>query len=324
MADELQKVFIGYAREDEAVAIRLYNDLTSAGLDVWIDKKSLLAGQEWRSTIRKAIKDSRYFISLISRNSVPKRGFVQKELKIALDILDEFPESDIYIIPVRLDESEPSQEELRSLHWVDMFPNWQEGLEKILKSIRIYPIEPAIIIEPPSKLIDQDTDLRILKALPMSGRSFFPVFQALGKLGIDDVELGDRLELLAKKGLVQVVGLGGSYAPGMTLSNGIHDVGLTAKGRQLIREEPKESMDDIDKKILGAIASLRRSFPNADEINKLLGLDPGLLGDRLEIMEKTKGYVKTLSGTYGPGSLPNGIYAAGLTAEGRMFLRGKV
>ncbi len=219
--------------------------------------------------------------------------------------------------------SEPSQERLRSLHWVDMFPNWQEGLEKILKSIRVYPSEPVIMIEQ-SRLIDQDTDLRILKALPMSGRSFIPVFQALGKLRIDDVELGDRLELLARKGLVQVEGLGGSYAPGMTLSNGIHNVGLTAEGRQLLREEPKESMDNIDKKILEAIASLRRSFPNADEINNLLGLDPGLLGDRLEIMEKTKGYVKTLSGTYAPGSLPNGIYAAGLTAEGRMILRGKM
>jgi len=80
-----------------------------------------------------------------------------------------------------------------------------------------------------------DTDLSILSALPMSGPSFTPVFLALGKLGIDEGELGDRLELLADRGLIQVAGLGGSYAPGMTLSNGIHNVGLTAQGRQFLR-----------------------------------------------------------------------------------------
>lgn len=82
-----------------------------------------------------------------------------------------------------------------------------------------------------------DTDLKILKALPMKGPSFTPVFLALGKLGIEETELGDRLELLNEKGLVQLAGLGGSFAPGMTLSNGIHNVGLTARGRQFLRSQ---------------------------------------------------------------------------------------
>lgn len=83
----------------------------------------------------------------------------------------------------------------------------------------------------------EETDLKILKALPMSGPSFTPVFRALGNLGIDEIELGDRLQLLEEKGFVQLAGLGGSYAPGMTLSNGIHNVGLTAKGRQFLRSQ---------------------------------------------------------------------------------------
>jgi hypothetical protein len=84
------------------------------------------------------------------------------------------------------------------------------------------------------QIID-DTDLRILSTLPMSGPSLTPVFLALGNLGIEEVELGDRLEMLAEKGMIQLAGLGGSYAPKMTLSNGIHNVGLTAKGRQFLR-----------------------------------------------------------------------------------------
>jgi DNA-binding Lrp family transcriptional regulator len=80
-----------------------------------------------------------------------------------------------------------------------------------------------------------DTDLRILKALPTSGPSYKPVFEAFGRLRIDAAELGDRLELLAEKGLVRVERLGGSFAPGLTLPNGIHNVGLTTEGKQLVR-----------------------------------------------------------------------------------------
>jgi hypothetical protein len=82
-----------------------------------------------------------------------------------------------------------------------------------------------------------DTDLRILEALPTTGPSYMPVFEAFGPLRIDAIELGDRLELLAKRGLVQVEGLGGSFAPGLTLPNGIHNVGLTAEGKQLLRRQ---------------------------------------------------------------------------------------
>jgi len=82
-----------------------------------------------------------------------------------------------------------------------------------------------------------ETDIKILKTLPVSGPSFTPVFQALGKLGIDEVTLGDRLQFLEERGLVQLAGLGGSYAPGMTLSNGIHGVGLTARGRQFLKSQ---------------------------------------------------------------------------------------
>jgi hypothetical protein len=81
------------------------------------------------------------------------------------------------------------------------------------------------------------TDLRILRALPMSGPSFNPVYSVLGRLGIEEIELGDRLESLTRRGLIQVAGLGGSYAPGMTLSNGIHNVGLTGEGRQFLRDQ---------------------------------------------------------------------------------------
>lgn len=125
------KVFLSYAKEDQTYTRRLFEELKNRNIEVWFDKESLLPGQKWKIEIRKAIQASRYFIAILSSKSVTKRGVVQKEIKEALDVLDEFPENKIFIIPIRIDSCEPSNEKLREIQWVDMFPNWEEGLEKI-------------------------------------------------------------------------------------------------------------------------------------------------------------------------------------------------
>jgi TIR domain len=129
------KAFLSYAREDVVSARKLFNDLGKAGVSVWFDKVSLLPGQRWKSAIRRGIRDSRFFVALLSSNSVNKRGYVQKELKDALEVLDEYPESAIFLIPVRLEDCRPSDERLGEIHRVDLLPNWKEGVASILKAI---------------------------------------------------------------------------------------------------------------------------------------------------------------------------------------------
>jgi hypothetical protein len=60
---------------------------------------------------------------------------VHKELTDALDVLDTYPDCEIYLLPVRLDECEPPRERLRDLHWVDMFPDWDVGLANLRSSL---------------------------------------------------------------------------------------------------------------------------------------------------------------------------------------------
>jgi len=139
MTSNKPKVFISYAHEDGVQAEQLYADLVRAGIDAWIDTKHIPPGIEWASAIRNAIKDSRYFLALLSGNSVEKRGHVQKELRAALEILDEFPETQIYFIPVRLGECIPGFERLTRLQWVDMFPSWKQGVDRILWAIQYSP-----------------------------------------------------------------------------------------------------------------------------------------------------------------------------------------
>ncbi|MCP4110944.1 MAG: toll/interleukin-1 receptor domain-containing protein [Desulfobacteraceae bacterium] len=132
------KVFLNYAKEDVEYARRLNNDLKNESINVWYDENSLLGGQRWKTAIRNAIRDSDYFIALLSSKSVSKKGYVQKELKEAFDCLGEMPESDIFVIPVRIDDCKPSHEKLDEIHWVDIFPDWKVGLRKILNTIKSY------------------------------------------------------------------------------------------------------------------------------------------------------------------------------------------
>lgn len=136
IADDSTTVFISYAREDMYAAERFHRELTSAGLNVWFDKSSLLPGQDQKVSIKQAINESRYFLAILSRNSVNKKGFVQKEVAEALEIIKEFPPSEIFIIPVRLDDCEPSHIKLKDFHWADMFPRWEDGFAKVLSAIR--------------------------------------------------------------------------------------------------------------------------------------------------------------------------------------------
>jgi len=131
------QVFISYAREDIDVAKRLYRDLEEAGVKPWMDKKDIRIGENWQFKIRQAVKESDYFLALISEKSVSKKGYVQKELKLAMDILDEVPPDDIFVLPIRLDESIPRHERLIERQWGDLFPSYDDGLKEILQTLPV-------------------------------------------------------------------------------------------------------------------------------------------------------------------------------------------
>ena len=135
--EDNKRVFISYAHDDQEAAQRLYVELKQKGLEPWLDQESLLPGQLWRDAISKAINNSHYFIALLSSNSVERRGYVQKELKEALDILDKISHSKIFVIPIRLDDCKVSHRKVNVLHIVDLFPDWNLGFERVLKAMGI-------------------------------------------------------------------------------------------------------------------------------------------------------------------------------------------
>ena len=71
-----------------------------------MDAHELKGGQNWDFEIKRALSRASLIVAFFSENSITKRGYVQRELKIALDKYSERLADDIYIIPVFLDDAE--------------------------------------------------------------------------------------------------------------------------------------------------------------------------------------------------------------------------
>ncbi len=127
------RIFLSYAREDGARVEQLYQGLCDLGFKPWMDCKDILPGENWELAIKKAIRQADFFLACLSTTSINKRGWVQKELKKALDIWTEKLEDDIYLIPVRLDNCE-APESLHSLQWVNLFE--KDGWDRLVRAIQ--------------------------------------------------------------------------------------------------------------------------------------------------------------------------------------------
>lgn len=126
-------IFMCYAREDKLLVKEAYHHLKNDGLPVWLDGMDLLPGQNWQQVTIQTLKKSSFILIFFSKHSVTKRGFVQREFKVALDTLNEIPDDQIFIIPVRLDNCD-IPEKFKTIHCIDLF---EEGsYEKIIKAIK--------------------------------------------------------------------------------------------------------------------------------------------------------------------------------------------
>jgi hypothetical protein len=129
-------VFLCHSSGDKERVRALYRHLKADSIRCWFDEVDLLPGQKWRYEIERAIRHSRFVLACLSRASITKAGFVQKELKTALDVADEQPEGSTFLIPVRFEECEiPGR--LSDLQWVNLFEDG--GYERLLQALGAQP-----------------------------------------------------------------------------------------------------------------------------------------------------------------------------------------
>ena len=125
-------VFLCHSSADKPAVRALYSRLSGDKFSVWLDEEALLPGQDWTREIEKAVKQSEVVLVCLSKSSVTKKGFVQKEIRLALDAADERPEDAIYIVPARLEECEVP-ERLAKWQWVDLFA--PSGYERLVSAL---------------------------------------------------------------------------------------------------------------------------------------------------------------------------------------------
>jgi hypothetical protein len=132
------RIFISYASEDVALAATVAEVLESHGHDVWFDRRRLIPGQDWDLEIREAIRRTEAVIVLISPRSVSKIGYVQKEMRSALDAAEQRPDGRVFILPLTT-EGVQLPDRLRRLQYVDVdTDDWSRQVERSLDLIRNY------------------------------------------------------------------------------------------------------------------------------------------------------------------------------------------
>ena len=127
------RVFLCHSSGDKPAVRELHHRLLADQIDPWLDEEKLLPGQDWSQEIGKAVRTSDVVIVCLSRGATSKVGFVQKEIKYALDVADEQPEGTIFIIPLKLEECEVP-ERLRRWQWVDCFD--ETGYKRLIAALR--------------------------------------------------------------------------------------------------------------------------------------------------------------------------------------------
>jgi nucleotide-binding universal stress UspA family protein len=126
------RVFLAHSAADKPVVRKLYNRLRGHGIDPWLDEHRISPGEDWDFAIRRAIRETDVVAVCLSRASTTKEGFVQKEIRYALDELDSRPTGTILIVPVRLEDCDVPVR-LRSWQWVDLFE--EPGFDRLVSSL---------------------------------------------------------------------------------------------------------------------------------------------------------------------------------------------
>ena len=125
-------VFISYSSKDKTVADAVCANLESQKIRCWIAPRDVSPGESWAANIIEAISNSRVFVLVFSDGS-NKSNQVIREVGEAVD-------NGIPIIPLRIENVEPSQEMryyIKSIHWLDaMTPPLEAHLQRLTNSVR--------------------------------------------------------------------------------------------------------------------------------------------------------------------------------------------
>ncbi len=128
------KVFLCHAKDDKAKVQKFYDYLQKHGVSVWFSAVDLLPGQDIRLEIPKAVNTSDAIIVCLTKNSVDKEGYIQTEIRLALEKSYQMPEGRIFLIPARLEDCEIPYS-MNRYQYVDLFE--PSGYSRLMKALQL-------------------------------------------------------------------------------------------------------------------------------------------------------------------------------------------
>lgn len=138
-------VFLSYARQDTDRVRHVYKSMKEAGLEPWMDAppppyqlEGLTPGMAWEDVLRKQLREARVTLVCMSKVSVAKEGYVQKEYRLALSACAMKASGTASLIPVLLDDCTPPDYRvdtisLHDLHWYKLY---EQGIENLVLHLR--------------------------------------------------------------------------------------------------------------------------------------------------------------------------------------------
>ena len=203
MPTEKPKVFLCYARKDQGRVEGLYQKLSDAGFAPWMDSKDILPGEDWKQVLIKTIREAPFFLACLSNNSVNKRGVIQEEIREALDAWRQKLESDIYFIPIRLEECQVP-EALAKFQWVDLFSDndfkWLlQGLRAGIERLGV--IQPIRLRSQPLDVLSREDVKKMLRENDLFDQSLYWMGKGVQHEFDEIIQHGERLVIDHTTGL---------------------------------------------------------------------------------------------------------------------------
>jgi hypothetical protein len=127
------KAFLCHSKKDRAAVRRLYRRLSKDNISVWFDEEELLPGEDWTLRIQVEVQDTDIVLICLSHAALTNKGYIHKEIEIALDIAQLQPEGSIFIVPIRLEDCQIPQR-IQKYQWANLFQ--KDGYGRLLSSLK--------------------------------------------------------------------------------------------------------------------------------------------------------------------------------------------
>lgn len=139
-------IFISYAKEDLGAVQNIFSALEELGLDVWIDKDRLEAGDQYDQKIKRNIKACSLFLPIISGTTQRRlEGYFRREWKLAEERSWGIADSVPFILPIVIDDTPAYEsvvpEAFQKAQWTQLpggesKPEFEMRLVKLVREYR--------------------------------------------------------------------------------------------------------------------------------------------------------------------------------------------